>query len=288
MDLRQLILLVLQASIIGTVLAFGLGTTIPDLRALLNRPGLFVRAILAMYVLMPLVTVALIRLVNFRTDVELVLVALALSPVPPLLPTREGTAGGNVAFGVALLAFLGLCSIVMIPLGIFLLGQVLHRPVVIQPGAIAKIAFMTVLLPITVGIAVRAIFPSFARRIVKPVRILATVALIVASLVVLVSAFPSVMAIFGEGSALAVGLFTAAGLAIGHFLGGPNRDEAAVVALSTACRHPAIALTIAAANSPEQHFGPIILFYILVGAIFGIPYLIWSRRSTAALMAHRT
>ena len=71
-------------------------------------------------------------------------------------------------------------------------------------------------------------------------------------------------------------------------MGGPNPHEAAVVALSTACRHPGIALTVAAANNPGEQFGPIVLFYLVIGAVVGIPYLLWSRRSTAALAAHRT
>jgi BASS family bile acid:Na+ symporter len=283
MDLRQLTMLALQASIIGTVFAFGLSTSVRDLEAVLHRPGLFARALLSVYIVMPVAVVLLVRLGDFRNDVEIVLMALALSPVPPLLPTREGQAGGNVAFGVGLMAFLALCSIVTIPFGLAVLERVFHRPLVIESGTIAGIALKTVLLPITVGVAARALFPELARRVAKPVRMVATVLLLLASLAVLAGAFRAVLAIFGQGNALAIVIFTVVGLAIGHFLGGPNPDEAAVVALSTACRHPAIALTIAATNNPEQHFGPIIVFYILVGAIVGIPYLIWSRRSTRAL-----
>jgi len=51
-----------------------------------------------------------------------------------------------------------------------------------------------------------------------------------------------------------------------------------VLALSSACRHPAIALGIAAANFPDERFGGTIILYMLVSAIVGIPYVAWQRR----------
>lgn len=45
-----------------------------------------------------------------------------------------------------------------------------------------------------------------------------------------------------------------------------------------ACRHPPIALRIAAANLPDERFGRTIILYLLVSAIVGIPYVAWQRR----------
>jgi BASS family bile acid:Na+ symporter len=47
-----------------------------------------------------------------------------------------------------------------------------------------------------------------------------------------------------------------------------------VLALSSACRHPAIALTITAANFPGQHFEGTILLYLVINALIGVPYLV--------------
>jgi BASS family bile acid:Na+ symporter len=80
---------------------------------------------------------------------------------------------------------------------------------------------------------------------------------------------------------VALTLFTVAGLAIGHVLGGPDPDHSVVLALSTACRHPAIALTIATANFPDQRFAGTILLYLIVNAIVAIPYVTWLRRQAA-------
>ena len=74
-------------------------------------------------------------------------------------------------------------------------------------------------------------------------------------------------------------IFAVAGLMVGHFMGGPEPSHSVVLALSSACRHPAIAIAIAAAAFPHEHFGAPIILYLLVGIIVGIPYIAYVRKS---------
>ena len=58
-------------------------------------------------------------------------------------------------------------------------------------------------------------------------------------------------------------LFSLAGLAVGHVLGGPDRDERTVLGLSTAARHPAKALAIAQrAADPQALLAAVLLAVI--------------------------
>jgi hypothetical protein len=59
MELRQLVILALQVSILCTVFGFGLRATTGDLLYLARRPGLMLRSLLAMLVVMPLVALGL-------------------------------------------------------------------------------------------------------------------------------------------------------------------------------------------------------------------------------------
>ena len=70
MDLKQLVVLALQVSVVCTVVGFGLRTTVHDLLYLVRRPGLLARSFLAMFVIMPVVAVLLARLFDFRPTVE--------------------------------------------------------------------------------------------------------------------------------------------------------------------------------------------------------------------------
>jgi BASS family bile acid:Na+ symporter len=129
------------------------------------------------------------------------------------------------------------------------------------------------------GMLVNAMMPALATRIEKPVSLVGMVLLVTAVLPVLGGAMPAIWAAIGSGAVIAMALVTAAGLAIGHLLGGPDPDHSEVLALSTACRHPAIALTIASTNFPNEQFAPLILLYLIVSGIVGIPYLKWRARS---------
>jgi len=77
--------------------------------------------------------------------------------------------------------------------------------------------------------------------------------------------------------------FVAAGLAIGHWLGGPDANDRTVLALSTASRHPAIALSIAKANFPDEpRLGAAIVLFLLVNLVVGFTYLARRKRSSGA------
>ena len=284
MDLRHIIMLALQVSIMSTVFTFGLKATPIDLLYLIRRPGLLARSLLSVFVIMPLVAVTLVILFNFRPTVEIVLVALAISPVPPLLPRRTA-AGGHSTYGLGLMAILSLVSIVAVPLVLSVLPKIFDRPLAIAPGAIASVILLGALVPLLSGMIVRALLPVLAERIEKPVMLVGKILLPAVILVLVAGALPAMWAALGNGTLFVLVLFTFAGLAVGHVLGGPKPEQSVVLALSTACRHPALALTIASTNFPDQQFGPVILLYLIVNVLMGIPYIKWQQRQHVGNLA---
>jgi len=278
MDAKQILTLVFQVAIVGTVFGFGLKSTRDDLLYLWRRPGLLVRSLVAVLVAMPVAAVLLTKAFDFRHTVEVVLVALAISPVPPLLPQKESKAGGRQSYGLGLMLFLGLVAIVVVPLVIHLLERVFSRPFTADASAIARIVLIAVLLPIVAGMAVRAFMPLIADRLEKPMRLVANGLLLAGTVVLLVVSRQAIWAAVGNGTIFVLIAFVIVGLLVGHLLGAPEPEHSAVLALSTACRHPAIALGIAAANFPDERFGGTIILYLLVSAVVGIPYVAWQRR----------
>jgi BASS family bile acid:Na+ symporter len=283
MTVRQIVMLALQLSIMSTVFGFGLKSTTADLLYLARRPALLARSLLSVFVIMPVVAVALVKLFAFPRPAEIVLIALAISPVPPLLPKKEAKAGGKASYGLGLMATLALVSIVVVPLAAAILEWYFGRPLTMPPGAIAAVVLKSALVPLAAGMVVRATFPAVARRL-EDVVVLIVKLLMPASIVaLLVAALPAMWAFIGSSTVLALAMFTVAGLAIGHLLGGPDPDHSVVLGLSTACRHPAIALAFASANFPDQHFGALILLYLIVSAVIGIPYVRWNNPAARAV-----
>src|SRR5262245_7073116 len=124
MDLRQIVILAAQLSILCTVFSVGLTATTGDLLFLIRRPRLLARSLVAMFLVMPIVAVALVRVFEFRPVVEIALVVLAISPVPPILPQRQTRAGGDAGYAIGLMAMLALLAIVLSPLAVQILGWV--------------------------------------------------------------------------------------------------------------------------------------------------------------------
>ena len=96
---------------------------------------------------------------------------------------------------------------------------------------------------------VRACLPRVAERVEKPFAKVAKVALAAATVLLLVAVFPQLLAVLALVTIAAIAVFIVLGLAVGHLLAGPDPGDSAVLALSSALRHPGIALAIASGNS---------------------------------------
>jgi len=279
LDPKELaVALTLQVSILCTVFGFGLKLGAEDLLYLARNPGLFVRSLVAMFVVMPIVAVALVQLFDFRRVVEIALVAISISPVPPLLPRRETSAGGRESYDMSLMAALAFASIVIVPLAIHVLQRFFGRPLVITAGDVARVATISVLAPLAAGMVTRRLAPRTARPMERVVSRVGLALLTISGLVLLADTASAIWALVGNGTVVAFTVFVLAGLAVGHALGGPDPRDRAVLALSSACRHPAMAVSIAAANFPDERFGAAIILYSLLNVVVCLPYVAWQKR----------
>jgi bile acid:Na+ symporter, BASS family len=269
-----LIAFAVKASIFLNVLALGMSARPGDALYLLRRPALLVRSVFAMNVLMPVFAVALTLAFDLPPVVKIALLALAVSPVPPMLPHRELKAGGHASYTIGLLAAAALLAIVLTPLTITVLGRILDKEAHAPVGRVAALVTTSVLAPLAVGLTVRRLSPGTAARLARPVFVAGSIILAAGSIPILVSAWPTVAVLIGNGTLVALAAFSLVGLAAGHILGGPDPGQRTVLALSTASRHPAIALTSASANfsEPKPVMGTILL-YLIVSALISVLYV---------------
>ena len=102
--------------------------------------------------------------------------------MPPLLPNKEGKAGGHAAYGLALMAVVSILAIVVVPLWVQLLGLYADRQLKMPPAAVAKVVVIMTILPLITGLIVRTLFPAVATRLDKPARLVSTVLLLAGAL----------------------------------------------------------------------------------------------------------
>ncbi len=281
MTVQFLVLLAIKASIVLSVIAIGLGSRVEDTLYLLRRPSLLLRSVLAINVVMPLVAAAMAWAFDLPLAVEVALVALAVSPVPPLLPKKQIKAHGEPSYAIGLLVGVALVAVLFVPVAVELLGLAFRLPIHMSPWPVASLVFATVLAPLLAGIAVRRFTPELAARLARPIGLVANVVLALCFLAVLVTAWPSIASLFGTGAFWAVAAFVAAGLAVGHLFGGPDPNDRTVLALAAATRHPGVAMAISSANFPGyKDVLPAFLLYLAFGAVLAIPYVMWRKQAT--------
>lgn len=282
MTLQQAIGLAIQFSMALMLFSVALRSPRREVVHLLHEPGLLARSLLAMNVLMPVVAVAIAVAFDLNPAVEIALVASALAPIPPIVPGKEIRAGGRQSYVLRLLAVSGLVSIVFVPAMAALLGHGFGRPVHVAVGSITKIVAASILLPLLAGYAFRHVAPSLAGRIAKPLSTVAMVLLVAACLPVLVQVWPALKSLVGNFTLLAIVAFVLIGLAVGHVLGGPDPDHRTVLALSTATRHPAVAIAVLQGTPHPNAAIAAVLLVLLTGMVVSIPYVKWRSRTHAA------
>ena len=281
MTAQALIFLALKSSIVLSVFAIGLASRVEDTLFLLGRPKLLLRSVLAINVIMPLVAAAMAWAFDLPLAVEVALVALAVSPVPPLLPKKQIKAHGEPSYAIGLLVGVALVAVLFVPIAVELLGLAFQLPFHMSPWPIATLVVATVLAPLLAGVVVRRFAPELAARFARPIGQIANVVLVLCFLAVLVTAGPAIADLFGTGAFWAVAAFVAIGLLVGHLLGGPDPNDRTVLALAAATRHPGVAMAISSANFPGyKEVLPAFLLYLVFGAVLAIPYVMWRKRAS--------
>ncbi|HVN69234.1 MAG TPA: hypothetical protein VMU38_06275 [Candidatus Binatia bacterium] len=244
--------------------SIGIETGGPQFRAL--KPALGFRYFLATFVVMPALAILLgVLMLPGALWSGLALMSMA-PPAPPA--TRQLKKRGNLDVGLAWQAIAFLIAVVTIPATIAIVerlglvsqdlnltwGQMLGRSALFFAG------------PMLLGLVTRRYLPAVADALAKPVGVAANVALAVLVLLILVVAVPVIWR-FGIASIAIVAAFVAIAIVVGHLLGGPGRDTRVTLAAMLAARFPVPALVLAQANGATKAILPVVLVYIIAGAI---------------------
>jgi bile acid:Na+ symporter, BASS family len=277
MSLAEIVILTLKLSLMVLVFNLGLGARPHQFTHLLRHPGQLIRSLVSMNLVILALAVAIAMLFPLDPNVKLVLIALALSPLPPVLPKKLLKAGGGEDYVTALLFTAAVFSIVWIPLAGKALDMMFPADINLPPAPIAKLVLMTLLAPAMVGLVVRLAAPKVADRIEGPLAKGATLVLLAGLALLIVKAAPAML---GLGTLLAIVAFLVLALAAGHLLGGPTPGDRSVLALASASRHPGVALAIVRLIYPSDTTAPAtLLLYLIVGGLVTLPYVTWRRKA---------
>ena len=279
MSLAQMVPVAIKTSLVLIVFVAGLRTERGGMMYLFRHPTLLARSVLSMNILMPLIALFIAIVFSLPHAVELSLIALAISPVPPFVPGKLFKVGADASYAVSLVVMAALLALLTVPVTITALGMLFGINLSVSSRLIFGIIGGALLLPLGVGVAISRVAPRVAERLIKPAHVTGAALLIAGLIPVLFKAWPAMKGLLGDGTLLAILTLAFAGLAIGHVLGGPEPTDRPVLALATASRHPAVAIAILHTTNPNETLVPaaVLLNLIVVACVTG-PYLGWALR----------
>jgi BASS family bile acid:Na+ symporter len=250
--------------VIASMLAMGLTLTIHQITAPLKNTRLVILALLANFVLVPALAYLITLIFSLDYSVEIGLILLSTAAGAPFLPKLAEVAKGNIAFSVGLMVLLMLVTIIYLPLVLpLLLGDV-----EVNPWEIARSLIVMMLIPLAVGLFIKARYDDTAAKIQPTFAMASNIALLTLAVAGLVLNFDSMIDLVGSMGILAGIIFVFASLAVGFILGGSNSGIKNVMGLGTAQRNLAAALVVAGQNFTSE-----VITYIMVMGIIGLVVL---------------
>ena len=257
--------------VLSSMLAMGLGLTVREIIAPLRNVRLIVLSLVANFVLMPLVAIALARVLRLEEAFGVGLLLLGTAAGAPFLPKLAQIAKGNLAFAVGLMVLLMVITVGYLPVAL----PALLPGVSVNPAQIARSLFLLMLLPLAGALAVRAKFPAAAGRAKPVLDRISNLSLILLIALLTAVNLKSVLAVFGTGGILAGLLFLAVGYGIGWVLGGPTADTRRVLGLGTAQRNIAAALVVSRQSFDDPNVVVMVVVVAIVGLLILMPLSRW-------------
>lgn len=175
--------LILAISLIIIMFGMGLSLTLDDFRRVIYYPKAIIIGLVNQLILLPGFGFVLIEFINVPPEIAIGTILLASCPGGPTSNLITHLAKGDTALSVSLTAISSFASLLTIPFIVNLgLQRVLGETTEVQLNVVQTIAqvFVIVLIPVILGMIVKAQKRAFALRMEKPVR---TASAIVFSLV---------------------------------------------------------------------------------------------------------
>ena len=254
------------------MLTIGLREGFKNLVALWLKPWLLIRSLMASFILVPLVAMVLYALIPMGPSIATAIAAMAICPGAPMLYRKLVTMKADTALAGSFQVTTSLFAILVVPLWIVILNALYGSQDLGSVAVVAKQVATIQLIPIVLGLLVREWLPELADDLLEPVVKISSLMFLGALLIVLIVVLPNLIKV-GILNMVAIVLFIAATIVIGHVLGGPDPMTRITLALANSTRNAGLALALIALNSKDNGLvlgaiGAIALLSFVAGAIY--------------------
>jgi BASS family bile acid:Na+ symporter len=277
--LRVLEKLSVLVFLIGSMLGMGLTLTPGAIFAPLRDLKLILLALALNFVIAPGFAWLLTVLIPMNHGHAIGLILLGGAAGAPFLPKLAETARGDLPFTIALMALLTVGTIIFMPVA--LPGMI--PGVQVDPWAIARPLVLFLVLPMALGMLIKAVSGSIASSVAPFCAKAGSAGLLVLFVLLIIRNEPALLAIVGSGAIAATTLYVLGLFAAGWLLSAGYRRVRGVIALGTAARNFAAAFVPAANSFRDPHVTSMLIVSAIVGLVVTFLAAAWIRRATAAI-----
>jgi BASS family bile acid:Na+ symporter len=244
--------------VVASMAAMGLGLTVPQILEPLRDARLVSLMLLANFVVVPLVAIAAGTLLPMDEAAATAVIIIGCCAGAPFLPKLAQLAKGDAALAVGVMVLLMVLTVAYAPVVVPLVVEGAE----VAPSDIAGSLIVTMLIPLGIGLAVKARYADLADSWAGPVGQASTVALLIGMVAALIVTWQDIIGSLGSWIFIGVGIVLLGALLSGYIAGvGRPRGDRNVAALATAQRNIAAAIVVATS------LGGDIVVLTLVGAI---------------------
>ena len=185
--------------VVSSMLAMGAGLTIPQIAEPLRNARLVGLALLANFVVMPLGALALAKMLWLDEPFGIGLLLLGCAAGAPFLPKLAELAKGNLAFAVGAMVLLMIVTVGYLPIVL----PLLLPGVTVNSWEIARSLLLLMLLPLAIGLALKARYGELAARVKPVLDWISNISLILLICLITAANIDKVLQVFGTRAILA-------------------------------------------------------------------------------------
>lgn len=246
--------------VLGTIISMGLSLTMAQITGPLRNVRFVVIALLANFVVPPILAFILIRVFSLDEPLAVGLLLVSLAAGAPALPKTAIFAKVDTAAATGLMVLLVVATIIILPIALpFLLTGISVTFWDIASGLVYLI-----LIPLAVSLFVRARYPEAAASAQPHFAQASSLSLLILMVLMVVLNFSNVIGLFGSGGLLASLILVILTTAGGYLLGSLSKADGWVQALGAGQRNIAAAMVVATMNFGNEEVVMVVVYSLIV------------------------
>ena len=234
--------------VISGMLALGLSQTVKQIIEPLKNIRITISAIVASYILIPLLAALIARLFGLEPTLRYGLVLLAMAAGAEAGPIFTARSNANVSLAGGILAMSIPITIIYIPL---MIGIFLPDVEVDVKHMVLKLV-LTIVVPLLLGLFIRARLEKIAHAIEKYLHTISQLFMVLLLLTLIGLYYKPFIGLFGTYTLLAGAIYIVAAFALGYLLGWPERSTMLAMGYMHGARNASVAVIAASSAFSDQ------------------------------------